>query len=112
MQQTTETKTKLDTWAVLELFGHRRFAGRVTEEEIAGKGFIRIDVPGTEGGSPASTHFYGPDAVYGIHPCSEELARAAAKSDRPAPVHRYELPAPRAEEPEDVDEVDCDDKPW
>lgn len=34
-------------WAILELMGHRRLAGYVSEQEIAGAAFIRVDVPGT-----------------------------------------------------------------
>jgi hypothetical protein len=40
-----------DSWCVLELFGHVRMAGRVTEEERFGSKMGRIDVPG-EGACP------------------------------------------------------------
>ena len=33
-----------DEWAILELMGHRRLAGKVTEQEIGGANMIRIDV--------------------------------------------------------------------
>jgi hypothetical protein len=33
-------------WAILELMGHRRLAGRVSEIEIAGAKMLRLDVPG------------------------------------------------------------------
>jgi hypothetical protein len=36
-------------WAVLELMGHRRLGGKVSEQEIAGAAFLRIDVPGPDG---------------------------------------------------------------
>lgn len=32
-------------WAILELMGHRRLGGYVTEQEIAGTASLRIDVP-------------------------------------------------------------------
>lgn len=32
-------------WAILELMGHRRLGGYLTEQEIAGAAFIRIDIP-------------------------------------------------------------------
>lgn len=47
---------------------------------------------------PVATQFYSPSSVYCLTPTSEEAARAVAKSNRPAPVHRYELPTPRATE--------------
>ena len=83
---------KFSEWAVLELMGHRRLAGRVTEEQIAGAGVLRLDVPG-EGGQPAVTQYYSPSALYCITPTTEEIARKIAKANRPAPVHRYELTA-------------------
>lgn len=36
---------RFDSWCVLELLGHRRLAGRVTEEERFGVKLGRIDVP-------------------------------------------------------------------
>lgn len=39
------TAQPLVFWAIVELFGHARIAGRVTEQVIAGQGFIRADVP-------------------------------------------------------------------
>jgi hypothetical protein len=45
----------IDGWAVLELMGHRRIAGRITEVTIGGAGFLRIDVPSPcAGGAGAS----------------------------------------------------------
>lgn len=93
-------------WAVLELMGHRRLAGYVSETQIAGHGFVRLDVPGP--GDPVDagdedlgvaiqmaggvTQFYAPAAVYAITPCTEEAARQVAAMGRPAPVQQWELP--------------------
>lgn len=80
---------KFECWAVVELFGHHRIAGFVTEAEIGGASFIRIDVPEI-GPRPGHTKYYGPAAVYGIHPCAEDIAREAAADlrewDAPLPV--------------------------
>ena len=81
-------------WSILELFGHRRLAGLVTEQQIADAGFLRLDVPG-EGDAAAATQFYPPSAVYCLTPVTEELARQVAAGNRPAPVTRWELPASR-----------------
>lgn len=75
-------------WAILELMGHRRLAGFVTEQEIAGKGFLRLEVPGQSG----ATQLYNPAAVYCITPTTEVIARAVAPTNQPAPVQRWELP--------------------
>jgi hypothetical protein len=71
--------------------GHRRLAGRVTEEEIAGHGFLRIDVPG-EGSLQTATQYYSPNSVYAITPTTEAIARRFAVAHQPQPVTRWELP--------------------
>ncbi|MDX3106058.1 hypothetical protein [Nonomuraea angiospora] len=88
-------------WVILELLGHRRLAGHVTTEEIAGASFLRIDIPGAAD-EPPITQFYGPSAIYAITPTSEEIARAAAARSRPRPVQRWELEPPRTYEPEEA----------
>jgi hypothetical protein len=78
-------------WVILELMGHRRLAGYLTEVEIAGDGFLRLDVyPGDVVGASA-TQFYRPGAVYCITPTTEELARSVAARSELGPVSRFEL---------------------
>lgn len=84
-------------WAILELMGHRRLGGFVTEQEIAGRGFLRIGIPG-DGDEDYAVQFYSPTAVYCITPSTEAAARAAAASSRPEPVKRWELPRPDDED--------------
>lgn len=94
-------------WAILELMGHRKLAGRVSEANIGGGAFIRIDVPGD--GADVATQFYAPGAVYCITPCTEDLARRTAAGCRPAPVTEYELsPARRLAPPSERDDTDDD----
>ena len=81
---------KFDEYVILGLFGHVRRAGRLTEQEIAGHGFLRLDIPDGDGWV---TQIVNPSAVYAITPPTEELARAAAAAWRHKPVRRYELPA-------------------
>jgi hypothetical protein len=87
----TTAKETFEGWCVLELMGHRKLGGYVREQDVAGSAFIRIDVPGESG--PVATQLYAPGAVYCITPTTEEIARALAKSCRPEPVTRWELPA-------------------
>jgi len=77
-----------DQWAVLEIMGHVRLAGRVREQSVAGTGFLRIDVPETVG-LPAFTRLYGTNTIYSITPVSEEFARQAAAALRETPVNVY-----------------------
>lgn len=87
---TDTERTPFAEWVILELLGHRRLAGHLTEQEIAGKGFLRLDIPAVDG-QPAATQLYSPAAVYCITPTTEEVARAVATGNRPAPVQRWEL---------------------
>ena len=87
----SEKTEAFEGWAVLELMGHRRLGGRVSEATIAGQAFIRIDVPGPDGATVA-TQFYSGAAVYCLTPTSEAMARAAALRSQPEPVSRWELP--------------------
>lgn len=78
-----------DSWALVELMGHQRIAGRVTEAEIGGCKFVRVDVPETEG-RPAMTKYLGPSSIYAITPMSEETGRATASRIDPAPIQHYD----------------------
>lgn len=80
-----DTKT-FDEWAILELMGHRKLAGKVSEYSIGGASFIRIDIPGS------ATQFYSPSAVYCITPTTEELVKEVAEIHKPEPITKWELP--------------------
>ena len=81
-------------WAILELFGHRRLAGYVRPEEQYGQAMLRIDVHPGEATEAVATQWYGGASIYCLTPTTEAIARAVAKGNRPAPVQRWELPAP------------------
>jgi len=104
-----DTTPALDEWMILELLGHRRLAGRVREVQVAGAGFLRLDIPAA-GDDPGRTQLIAPSAVYALHPVDEATATAAAHTWRPQPVQRWELRQPAlAAHPVD-DEVDEDDE--
>lgn len=85
------SEERFEQWVILELMGHRRLAGYLTERTIGGASMLQLEVPaGKEGQSPV-TQLYSPGAVYCITPTTEEIARALAGSMRPEPVHRWEL---------------------
>lgn len=98
-----------DEWAILELMGHRRIAGHVVEVQVAGAGMLRVDIPAADA-SPAVTQYVSPASVYAIHPTTEEIATAAARSWRPKPVSRFELePARTVNGTTDDDDCTCPD---
>lgn len=85
-----EVKTTFEHWALVELFGHQRIAGKVTEAEIGGGKFIRVDVPAIGTQQPI-TKYYGPAAIYGITPVTEETAIGLAKRIDSAPVPAWDV---------------------
>jgi hypothetical protein len=87
----SEEKQSFDEWALVELFGHQRIVGKVTEATMAGGAFLRVDVPGFNGEKPF-TRFYSPGAIYAISPVTEEIARGMISKYRHEPVSRFELP--------------------
>jgi hypothetical protein len=103
----TSTQPKFDEWALIELFGHQRIVGKVTEASIAGGAFVRVDVPNSDG-TTRFTRFYGPSAIYSINPVSREIALVLAERQNVEPVSRYELKQlpPVQGEPDDRDDND------
>ncbi len=88
----SEEQEKFEGWAKLELLGHRVIYGRLSEQEIAGRGFIRVDVPGANGNGDDLTQFYSPSAIYCISPVSEDIGRKMSSQYGSAPVSPYEMP--------------------
>lgn len=87
----TQTTEPFATWAILEIMGHQRFAGYITEQTIGGAAMLRIDVPAI-GVLQAFTRYFGAHSVYSITPCTEELARELAAGFKRQPVNLYDLP--------------------
>lgn len=85
-------KEEFQSWAVLELMGHRKLAGFVREETVFGQAMCRIDVPEIDG-KAAFTQWYGGQSIYGMTPVSEQVARGIAAQLRSAPISVYDLPA-------------------
>lgn len=98
----TEGETIVDQFAVVEIFGHRRLAGRVKEVEQFGTKMLRIDIP-TDGdfGKGFTTQLYGGGSLFSVTPCTLEYVE---KINRP-----YQRPALLAPEPEVETEDDGDD---
>ncbi|MGR9088665.1 MAG: hypothetical protein ACU841_16570 [Gammaproteobacteria bacterium] len=108
----SDTDNKFEAWGILELFGHLRLAGLITEQTIGSGAMIRIDIPAI-GELPAYTRYFGNAAVYGITPTSESIARALAERLRAQPIQHYELPqipdrVPDAQD-DDYDQFELDD---
>ncbi|WP_128000370.1 hypothetical protein [Piscinibacter defluvii] len=92
-------------WAVVELLGHNRIAGRVSEQVFAGAAFIRVDVPEIvvsevdyDESPPvrrqrliqAHTRSFGAGAIYAVNWCDEDVAREAARGIKHEPLKPYQ----------------------
>lgn len=82
---------KFSQWAIVDVMGHQRYIGFVTEQVIAGTGFVRVDVPEVEG-IKSWSKLIGTGSIYAITPVSEEIARGVAARERAKAVQPYELP--------------------
>lgn len=116
---TDTTNDPFAGWAILELMGHRRLAGYVREVELAGAGVLRLDVPHPDAPQDldhldpehwSATQFYSPAALYCLTPTTQDAARTVAAGSDPAPVKRWELPAPPArDDPHGIFDEDLED---
>lgn len=132
MVEETQTVDDVDgfEWAIVEIFGHRRHAGRIREEEKFGTKMLRIDVPtvvvvGVDhaaeagGGSETATavtgwtsHLYGGASIFSLTLTDEA---SVMKINRPyVPQSRYIAPPDRYDgaAAEDVSAVDDNGIPW
>lgn len=100
---------KFEAWGVVEVMGHNRAAGRITEEQLAGATMLRVDIPEGDG---FRTVYYGSSAIFGVHVTDEERARAAAARTSPPAwawgINRPQLAAPADDDPIGDDEYDAD----
>jgi DNA polymerase-3 subunit epsilon len=76
---------------VVELMGHQKIAGLVTEQDMFGASLMRVDVPETSR-QPAFTKFYGAAAIYAITPVEEAIAQVMAEALNEAPIQTWRLP--------------------
>jgi hypothetical protein len=106
---------KFEAWGIVELMGHQRTAGRLSEQMIAGANLLRVDLPQGEG-EAFRTMFYGSSAIYAVHITDEPAARAVAAGLGQRPVYAYEidshlrkLAAPSRAEATQPEDEDLDD---
>lgn len=85
----TEKQEEKTIWAVVEIYGHKKFAGLVhgLEGEIQ---LIRFDIP--KKGEEYQTVYYNRNAIFSLTPCTEETARTVSTAFSHRPVGLYEVP--------------------
>lgn len=81
MQPTPDTIAQpadvIEQWAILEIMGHERLAGRVCETLLAGTKMLQVDVPASDK-LPAFTRLLSPTALFSMTPVPETVARVVA----------------------------------
>lgn len=70
-----EEAPDLNLYAVVEIMGHRTRPGIVSDAQMGGATFLRIEHP-TE---PAMVELYGAQAIFGIRPCDRDEAIRLAR---------------------------------
>jgi len=102
-------------WAIVEVMGHSVYAGRVQPDTSMGVPMVRVDVPEVDG-APGFTKLLAPGSLFGITPCSQELATETARRYRTRPVSILDLPARpalgRSADHDEDDEECLDDDDW
>ena len=99
---------KFDHWCIVEIMGHQRYAGRVTEQVIGGTSFVRVDVPAVND-KPSFSKCFGGGSIYCITPVDEETARAAAAEFRQQPLDEWSARRMLGVEQQSRPQIDFDD---
>ena len=83
------TEPETERWAVVELMGHMRAAGRVSKDTLLGTAMLRLDSPVGDG---FATQLINPSSIYRMHFVEESIARAvAAGQSSSKPVYQWEI---------------------
>lgn len=83
-----EESKQFEEYAIVELFGHQKIAGKVSEQQVGGCSFVRVDVPATKR-RPAFTRLFGSGAIYSITITDERSATIAAEIYAPEPMDKW-----------------------
>ena len=83
------TPTFEPQWGIVEIMGHNRFAGMISERSVFGTVMCQVDVPEmpeyvdeyerTRPSQPGYTKLFGGSSIYAITPTDEATAKAAAR---------------------------------
>ncbi len=85
-----ENKEPLKLFAIIELFGKTQMAGTISDHNLGGASFVRVDVPETKT-QGAFTRFLNPAAIYAINPCTEEVMKHMAENYQQKPIDSWDI---------------------
>lgn len=69
-----DNQETLETWAYIEIMGHNRIAGRVSERKVGIQVMLQVDVPKPDEGF-SHTELFSPSSIFSIKPTTEEWCR-------------------------------------
>lgn len=75
----------IETWAYIEIMGHSKVAGRVSERKVGVSVMLQVDVPKFDEGF-SHTEIYSPASIFSIKPTTEEWCRSFVKARINYPV--------------------------
>jgi hypothetical protein len=77
--EASEPQPELRSYALVELFGHQRIVGYLSQQTFGTGVLFRVDVPDLLKDEKVIrkgfTRYFGLSAIYSITPCSEEMVR-------------------------------------
>jgi hypothetical protein len=76
-----------ELWGLVELMGHQKIAGRLSEVTMYGAAWLRVDVP-DRAGQPGFSQLYGSGAVYRITFATKDVALQAVEQIQAKPPIR------------------------
>jgi hypothetical protein len=85
-------KKMAELWGVVEVMGHSRYAGRISEYAELGVPLVRVEIPETAM-HPAHEKLLGAASIFRITPCTEDVARRVAEQCSVSPLSLVGLPS-------------------
>lgn len=77
-----------ETWGLLEVMGHKKYAGWIFTRQIGNSTVIQVDVPAIDG-IPAFSKIFNVNSMFGITPLSESLTKRYAERIREKPIYVF-----------------------
>lgn len=89
----------IETWAYVEIMGHTKVAGRVSERKVGINVMLQVDIPNKDNGFSHSV-VYSPSAIFSIQPTTEDWCRQFVNARIDYPVLPYIPPTRQLAEAE------------
>jgi len=86
-------ESNFESWAIIEVFGHDKYAGFVSSQTIGNESMVKIEVPevqNQEVNFPPFQKLFNVKSIFSITPVSEEYAFEMAKTLSKHPIEGYE----------------------